>query len=296
MTSLPKTVSSPLTGADALLVRTIPPARLVDGYRQAYGWDASHIFRDIPEVGVYQCATGFAFYYPFTLAGDESLYRHLEKFDFNYKDDKWEYTVGLSYVRSGDQVLDVGCGEGKFLVKARDKGAHPFGIELNKAAAQIARDKGLQIHEKLLAETSGSYDVVTAFQVLEHVADPLNFVGHCIRLMRPGGTLVIGVPNNDGFLRLDPDNLLNQPPHHMGLWNRQSLLALAGITGLQSVAIETEGLAEREWYQAIIERRYLSAWQRRLWYRLGFAKMFARYVSENAGTIAGHTILAVYRR
>ena len=43
-----------------------------------------------------------------------------------------------------------------------------------------------------------------------------------------------------------------------------------------------------------MENRYLGRWQRRLYYRLGFAKIFARYVRENPATIAGHTIIAVY--
>jgi SAM-dependent methyltransferase len=277
------------------LTQVIPSSRLVRGYREAYGYDASHAFDGVPEVGVYQCDTGFAFYYPFSVAGDESLYRRLETFDWTYKEDKWEYDSGLQYIRSGDRVLDVGCGEGKFLAKAQKIGAAASGIELNKKAAQIARDKGICVHEELLSDHTGSYDVVTSFQVLEHVPDPLGFIRDCVRVLRAGGKLVIGVPNNDAFLRFDPQLWLNQPPHHMGLWNRRSLSALAYIAGLDVEAIETEPLAETDWYQVVMEKRYLTgAWQRRLWYRLGYAKVFARYVRENAASIEGHTIIAAY--
>jgi SAM-dependent methyltransferase len=295
---LPRFVRSPLTGNDAPLALAIPSSRLVKAYWEKYGYDAQRYFVDVPEVGLYRCISGFGFYYPFSLAGDESLYRRLETFDWNYKENKWEHEAALPHIRAGQTVLDVGCGEGNFLAKAREKGAIASGIELNKKAAKIANDKGIQVHEELLHshQFTGFYDVVTSFQVLEHVADPVSFVQECVRVLRPGGTLVIGVPNDDSFLRLDPDNYLNQPPHHMGLWNRSSLLALASVTGLESKSFETEPLAEIDWYQAVMENRYLNSWQRRLFHRLGFAGIFARYVRENANTIAGHTIMAVYQK
>jgi hypothetical protein len=55
-------------------------------------------------------------------------------------------------------------------------------------------------------------------------------------------------------------------------------------------------LVDADWYQAVMENRYLGRWQRRLYYRLGFAKMFARYLQENANTIAGCAILAVFQK
>ena len=293
---LPRFVPSPLTGRDSPLSFTIASSQLLDAYKASYGYDASHCFRDAPLVGLYQCDTGFGFYYPFSIAGDESLYRCLESFDWTYKEDKWEYQAALPYMQAGDNLLDVGCGEGKFLSKAQEKGVKASGIELNREAAQIARSKGLCIHEDLLDrhEPEKQYDVITSFQVLEHVVDPLALIARCVRLLRPGGTLIVGVPNNDSFLRFAAENWLNNPPHHMGLWNRASLTALAQIANLDIKAFEIEPLAETDWYQAVMENRYLGPWQRRLYFRLGFAKIFARYVRENAATIAGHTIIAVY--
>ena len=107
----PKFVKSPLTGKDAPLVRGIQSSRLVNGYRQSYGYDATSYFKDLPTVGLYQCDTGYCFYYPFSIAGDESLYRCLERFDWNYKQNKWEYDAALPFIQNGDRILDVGCGE-----------------------------------------------------------------------------------------------------------------------------------------------------------------------------------------
>ncbi len=132
--------------------------------------------------------------------------------------------------------------------------------------------------------------------MLEHVADPLVFLQGWVRVLRPGGTLVIGVPNIDGFLKLDPDCLLNQPPHHMGLWNRASLTAVAPLIGLEIKAFEIEPLAELGWYQAVIENAYLKWWRKRLFYKLGFADFLRQYIRENANSIAGHSILVVYKK
>ncbi len=226
------------------------------------------------------------------------MYRALEKFDWNYKENKWEHHAALPFVKAGDRLLDVGCGEGNFLAKTQAIGAVASGIELNRQAAGIARARGIEVHEELLSSHAPAqlYDVVTSFQVLEHVTDPLGFVKDAVRVLRPGGTLVIGVPNDDGFLRLDADAVLNQPPHHMGLWNRKSLTSLAELVGVHPVAFEIEPLEEHHWYQSVIEKTYLTAFQRRVFHRLGFAKAFARYVAENAHTIAGHSIIAIYKK
>lgn len=301
--SLPSTLVSPLTGRRdaATLVKSIPSAEIVRRYREEFGYDAAHSFSGVPEVGQYQCGdTGYGFFFPFSMTGDESLYRTLEKNDWNYKEDKWEHDAALAHVSPGWRVLDVGCGRGSFLHKAQALGAGVTGIELNRSAAAAARARGIEVVEGLLQaharERPGYYDVVASFQVLEHVADPRAFVEDCIRALRPRGRLILGVPNNDGFLRY-ADAPLNGPPHHMGLWNRRSLGALAQLFPLDPRSFEVEPLAEVDWYQAVMERHYLRGrWQRSLYYRLGGARVVKRYLAENAATIAGHTLLAVFDR
>ncbi len=301
--SLPSTLPSPLTGRPdaATLVMSLPSGDIVRRYREEFGYDASHSFASVPEAGLYECAdTGYRFYFPFSMTGDESLYRTLEKNDWNYKEDKWEHDAALEHVRPGARVLDVGCGRGSFLCKAQSRGATATGIELNRSAAEVARSRGIEVVEGLLQAHARArpayYDLVASFQVIEHVPEPVAFVHDCLRVLKPGGRLILGVPNNDGFLRY-ADAPLNGPPHHMGLWNRRSLAALAQLFPLELRAVEVEPLAEVDWYQAVMERRYLRGrWQRWLYWRLGGARLFRRYLDENAATIAGHTLLAVFDR
>jgi hypothetical protein len=62
-------------------------------------------------------------------------------------------------------------------------------------------------------------------------------------------------------------------------------------------AIEEEPLRELDWYQQVIEHRYLpKRWQRSVYYRLGGAKILRRFIEENRDSISGHTVIAKYRK
>jgi 2-polyprenyl-3-methyl-5-hydroxy-6-metoxy-1,4-benzoquinol methylase len=302
--TLPDTLASPLTGVqEAQLLKKLSTAPIIDAYRRQLSYDATSDFDGVSQIGIYECRqTGFQFYYPFSLAGKEPLYRTLEQFSWTYKEEKWEHDAALAYVEPGHRVLDVGCGKGSFLHRAKtQRSAVVSGIELNQSGADSARKRGVEVGDDLLqahaSARPGFYDVVTAFQVLEHVVDPRQFVDDCLQALKPGGTLILGVPNNDGFLRLDDQAILNGPPHHMGLWTRRSLAALARLFPIQVRAFEIEPLQELDWFQAVMERRYLpKRWQRSVFYRIGGARIFRRLLEENAATIAGHTILAVFQK
>ncbi len=302
--ALPRTIASPLTGREgtAELKRTIRPDWIISEYRRQFGYDAAPSFAGVQEFGLYECVqSGFRFFYPYSIAGEESLYRTLEQFPWNYKDDKWEYDRALRLIGPGQRVLDVGCGRGSFLRKCILSKAQVAGIELNGSAARAAAESGVGIASELIeahaVKCPEHYDVVASFQVLEHIASVGDFIRSCVRVLKPGGLLIYGVPNNDGFVSMDELAVLNGPPHHMGLWTRRSLEALPDLFPLDLRAIDVEPLQEVDWYQAVMERRYLpKRWQCSLFYRLGGAAVFRRFIQENAGTIAGHTILAVYQK
>ena len=134
------TINSPLAeDAHAYLVRVLKSDLIISGYLTAYGIDVTEYFAGVPLVAVYECrATHFRFYYPFSLAGQESLYRQLEKFDWNYKPKKWEYDQAISYIPKAARVLDVGCGRGAFVKIAARSGMRSHGLELNTSAVAFA--------------------------------------------------------------------------------------------------------------------------------------------------------------
>ena len=92
----------------------------------------------------------------------------------------------------GRSLLDVGAYCGYFLDVARQGGFSPEGLELSKWASDRARSLGFEVHAETIAEREASgqrYDVVTMWDVIEHVADPRAELQSAFRLIEPGGTL-----------------------------------------------------------------------------------------------------------
>jgi SAM-dependent methyltransferase len=104
--------------------------------------------------------------------------------------------------RGGGRYLDVGCGSGGTLGAAKALGWRVAGIEMDPAAARKARRFSEEIHTgDILAApfARGSFDVVTAFHVLEHVPDPVEVVRRMLGWLAPGGLAIVEVPNAGGL-------------------------------------------------------------------------------------------------
>ena len=88
------------------------------------------------------------------------------------------------------------------------------------------------------------------FQVLEHVAEPKKFLNSLIKLIKPGGKLIIAVPNGECFAKYSKNNLLDLPPHHMTRWSRETFESLTSIFSLKVLRFRFEPLAKYhvDWY------------------------------------------------
>jgi 2-polyprenyl-3-methyl-5-hydroxy-6-metoxy-1,4-benzoquinol methylase len=107
--------------------------------------------------------------------------------------------------RGPGRLLDVGCGTGEFPAVAAWRGWQAQGVELIAEAAEHARRvHGLDVRAGLLADSDlpeRSYDAVSALHVLEHVPDALGFLRELAGRARPGGHVMIEVPNLDSRAR-----------------------------------------------------------------------------------------------
>lgn len=91
-------------------------------------------------------------------------------------------------------LLDVGCATGVFARLAQQRGWRVSGVELSPWASRIAREHGVDVYTGTL-ENAGfpdnSFSVVSAFDVIEHVRDPLALLSEIRRILAPGGTLIM---------------------------------------------------------------------------------------------------------
>jgi 2-polyprenyl-3-methyl-5-hydroxy-6-metoxy-1,4-benzoquinol methylase len=103
----------------------------------------------------------------------------------------------------GGTLLDVGAGFGTFCEEAvrLDAFDRVIALEPEPHLAQTCRDKGLEVIESPVerARLDGPVDVVTSFEVIEHLFSPHAFLERCAALLRPGGRLILTSPNVRGF-------------------------------------------------------------------------------------------------
>lgn len=109
----------------------------------------------------------------------------------------------LKLVPPGSRMLDVGCGSGDILVLAAERGLQVTGVEFAPEAVAYAREaRGLDVRQGTLEDArfeDASFDVVTMWHVLEHVPDPVGTLREVRRVLKPGGAVVVQVPNYGGL-------------------------------------------------------------------------------------------------
>jgi SAM-dependent methyltransferase len=304
----PGEARSLLAPAPAEKVRAIPVARIVEAYRDEHNFDVSRFLPPIDSIDVYRCRdTDLRFYFPLNLAGPPEFYESLysaEGVAWAYREEKWEFDEALPFLSTATSVLDIGCGGGAFLRRLAKKGVRVTGLEPSRHGRDHARANGIEVFDQTIGEhaatNAGRYEAVTAFQVLEHIGDPASFLKAAIAALKPGGALVISVPNNDAFLKHCEFWSLNMPPHHVTLWSRQALQSLARLLPIDLVTIKKEPLQEENvgWYLATMEKRLVPNWKiaRVVYYRFGAHSLIKRLVAARRRSIDGHTIMAVYRK
>ncbi|HUP58555.1 MAG TPA: class I SAM-dependent methyltransferase [Bdellovibrionota bacterium] len=152
--------------------------------------------------------------------------------------------------RKRGRLIDLGTGDGAFVKAARDAGFEAVGYEKSAAACEFARRAyGVEVVQgDLNADrfAEGKFDVVTLWDVIEHLHDPGKVIGVARELLAPGGLLVVFTPNPRGVsARLFGSGWWAfGPKDHICLFSRQALRALFARAGLEPLAIEARGLIE----------------------------------------------------
>lgn len=104
---------------------------------------------------------------------------------------------------TGGSLLDVGCGYGYFLDAARRHFSRRVGTEMSAGAAEAARRTSAEVHVGGLEALPGDeeFDLVVALHVVEHVYEPVEFVGRALARVRAGGHLLLAAPDMGSLWR-----------------------------------------------------------------------------------------------
>ena len=140
--------------------------------------------------------------------------------------------------RDGLTLLDVGCGDGGFLQWASAKGCDVYGADIDQGAVATARLRvgearvSVASAEQCAAEHMGRrYDLISLFDVLEHLVDPVSVLRGLRQRLAPSGAVLCTVPSHERWPRWFAPGV-DSPPHHLTLWSTAALQRAAERAGL----------------------------------------------------------------
>jgi 2-polyprenyl-3-methyl-5-hydroxy-6-metoxy-1,4-benzoquinol methylase len=145
--------------------------------------------------------------------------------------------------RPGMHVLDVGCGDGRYLERLHRLGCHAWGVEPTGRTPEAVRELGITVHDGTLEDAPfppPRFDVISFVHVLEHLPDPVRTLRRAADLLAPGGRILMLTPNagsltfpcfREAWYSLDA-------PRHLHLFAPATLRQACRRAGLRVTAIQ----------------------------------------------------------
>jgi 2-polyprenyl-3-methyl-5-hydroxy-6-metoxy-1,4-benzoquinol methylase len=212
-----------------------------------------NILNDFKEAHLCQChSCGFVFSKAIPTA--DELEKHYEGYSRNdylspitilrYN----ELLDKMEIFRKTNRLLDVGCGIGYFLEVAKERGWEVYGTEYTDEAIEICSKKEISIKKGPLNAQQykpESFDIITSFEVIEHINNPIQELAHFNKILRKGGLVYLTTPNFNSLLRYwlkDKYNVICYP-EHLSYYTPKTLKKLFTISGFKTLKIETTGIS-----------------------------------------------------
>lgn len=256
-----------MEGATCTLCRAHDSEKLFEGYDRLHGGPG--------RFAVYQCRLcGTLYLNPRPAPEDRELYypddyvpyasgRYLsawQQWNLRYAVSKQVRAI-TSRIPDVGRALDVGCATGDFLGAIRNEGWRVQGVELNPQIAAFAQQTiGGKVFAGSLLEAAYSdhtFDLVTFWDVLEHLADPRQALVEAARITRPSGSLVLSLPNPRSLeARMFGTNWAGWDiPRHLWWFPKPALVRLLAETGWE--AQEFICMRGRHWLLGLSLRLWL---------------------------------------
>jgi 2-polyprenyl-3-methyl-5-hydroxy-6-metoxy-1,4-benzoquinol methylase len=146
------------------------------------------------------------------------------------------------------KVLDIGCGDGYFLSKAKRYGCLCYGAEYHQALINRLQKQGIRASVKMedfakeIKNNADKFDIIRINWVLEHVIRPQEMLVEAKGLLKDNGELIIGVPNFNTPARVFKEHFQMHIPQHRQLFTKKSIKKMLGLCGLKVVFMRTKSL------------------------------------------------------
>lgn len=153
----------------------------------------------------------------------------------------------LTKKRSNIRLLDVGCSSGSFVYAAKAVGVQAEGVEPSPNPTQTAVAHGLKVQQGFLEDLhlqENSFDVITLFEVVEHLRTPLPLLQECHRILAPGGIMIVRTGNTESwtarFMRGNWEYFdMTRHGGHISFFSPSSFELVAQRCGFKLVRLQT---------------------------------------------------------
>ena len=150
--------------------------------------------------------------------------------------------------RKTNRLIDVGCGIGYFLEEAKKRGWEVYGTEFTDEAMEICSKKGIYMKKGVLNPkdyNSQEFDVITSFEVIEHINNPREELQNFYKILRKGGMVYCTTPNFNSLLRYRLKEKYNVIcyPEHLSYYTPKTLKYVFEKEGFRTKSIKATGIS-----------------------------------------------------
>lgn len=228
----------PICSSESTVEYTLSDSKIKEKLSRHFNVNVPQNVEVLEEYKIEKCSNcSFSFANP-QVEGTKSFYDWITVQNNYYPSSRWEYSEVKKQIESNSQtatVFDVGCGDGKFFdILAKDNFSKISfsGLDLTNESITKCNLKGYEAYcldIKNFKETypDKKFDYVVSFHCLEHVRNPLEFIEDLKSLLKPNGEIYVSTPYSPMTIEFDWFDILNNPPHHLGRWNKNSYEELA---------------------------------------------------------------------
>ncbi|MEO6883794.1 MAG: class I SAM-dependent methyltransferase [Bacteroidia bacterium] len=166
--------------------------------------------------------------------------------------------------RKTNKILDIGCGDGYFLEVAKKRGWQTFGTEFTDEAMETCVKKGITIHQGILNSANYSkdnFDVITSFEVIEHINNPQSELENIREILRLGGLFYFTTPNFNSISRLVLKQNWNviEYPEHLSYYTPKTINVFFQKNNFRKIKLDTTGISIKRFKKSIQKNNFSNA-------------------------------------